>query len=96
MFDVRVEPDGEISLVGRFDAAQVEKAQAVFDSIQESRVINFRQLDYISSAGLGLLLKTQKRLKDMGERLRLKHLNPHIRDVFRYAGFDAIFEILDE
>ncbi len=93
MFEVRVEPNGEIVLMGRFDAAQVEKAKEVFDAIDASCTVNFAQLEYISSAGLGLLLKTQKRLNDHGERLKLIHLNRHIRDVFRYAGFDAIFEI---
>ena len=51
------------------------------------------QLEYISSAGLGVLLKTQKRLLAAGGKLRLVGLKPHLRDIFRYSGFDQIFEI---
>jgi anti-anti-sigma regulatory factor len=40
-----------------------------------------------------VLLATQKRLGDAGHQLRLKHMNRHIREVFKYAGFDTIFEI---
>ena len=52
-----------------------------------------RGLEYISSAGLGVLLKTQKRVMAGGQGLRLVNANKHIRDIFKYAGFDRIFEI---
>ncbi len=51
-------------------------------------------LEYISSAGLGVLLKTQKRAMATGQGLRLVNANQHIRDIFKYAGFDRIFEIV--
>jgi anti-sigma B factor antagonist len=47
----------------------------------------------VSSAGLGVLLKTQKRVMASGQGLRLINANKHIRDIFKYAGFDRIFEI---
>jgi len=93
MFKIDVSPNGEILLSGRFDAAQLDKAREVLDTVTQSSTIDFRDLEYISSAGLGLLLKTQKRLSESGNSLRLVNLNKHIRDVFRYAGFDTIFEI---
>ena len=93
MFDVQISESGEILLSGRFDASQVEKAKSVFDSLNKSTMVNFQNLDYISSAGLSVLLATQKRLNDSGEALKLKNLNKYIGDVFRYAGFDTIFEI---
>ena len=43
--------------------------------------------------GLGLLFATQKRLTDQNRELTLANLNPHIREVFRIAGFDNIFKI---
>ena len=50
-------------------------------------------LQYISSAGLGVLLKTQKRLSAAGGKLKLTGLSRHLRDVFQYSGFDRIFDI---
>ena len=93
MFRADLRENGEILLVGRFDAAQVESAHSVFDKIVSTCLVDFTNLDYISSGGLSVLLATQKRLGDMGHRLRLKHMNKHIREVFKYAGFDTIFEI---
>lgn len=93
MFEARISEDGGILLSGRFDAAQVEKAETVFNKITKSSIVNFEGLEYISSAGLGILLATQKRLSESGDSLKLMNLNKHIRDVFRYSGFDTIFEI---
>lgn len=93
MFDLKITPDGQIVLSGRLDASQAEKAKAEFDKITKSAVVNFKDLEYISSAGLGVLFAAQKRLKDAGQSLKLVNMNQHIRDVFRYARFDLIFEI---
>ena len=93
MFRADLRENGEILLVGRFDAAQVESARSVFDKIAGTCSVDFTNLDYISSGGLSVLLATQKRLGDAGHQLRLKHMNRHIREVFKYAGFDTIFEI---
>jgi len=93
MFDAKSTGAGEIRLSGRFDASQVEKARAVFDGVTATCVVDFSDLDYISSAGLSVLLFTQKRLGQAGHRLKLKNLNVHIRQVFEYARFDLIFEI---
>ena len=59
----------------------------------KNMVVNFKDIDYISSAGLGVLLKTQKRLGEGGHSLTLANMNNHIKDVFVYAGFDAVFSI---
>jgi anti-sigma B factor antagonist len=93
MFDVKISKNGEVLLSGRFDASQVEKAKAVFNTITDSCNVNFKDLEYISSAGLGVLLLTQKRLNEAGCSLKLKNMNKHIKDIFRYAGFDTIFEV---
>ena len=94
MFEIRL--DGGSSTVhmqGRFDAAQVGLAEGVFSKLNSSVVVDFAELDYISSAGLGVLFAAQKTLMDAGEGLKLINLNPHIREVFEIAGFDSIFEI---
>jgi len=93
MFEITRDAAGSVHLNGRFDAAQVGAATEVFSRVDDSCVVDFSELSYISSAGLGLLFATQKRLVDGGQSLTLANLNPHIREVFRIAGFDTIFEI---
>lgn len=85
--------DNELLLEGRFDASQEKTAVAIFDTLEGSCVINFKGVEYISSVGLGVLLKTQKRLSESGNKLKLINMNPHILQVFKYARFDLIFEI---
>ena len=93
MLEIREGNNNHLILTGRFDASQVEKARGVFLSLNEGRTLDFSGLDYISSAGLGVLLAAQKRLSQKGQALRLVNVNSHIRDVFRFSGFDQIFEI---
>jgi anti-sigma B factor antagonist len=92
MLDIRVE-DGNVFLAGVFDASQVVTAEEVFDKLTDSTVIDFSKLEYISSAGLSVLLRTQKKLSEKGGELTLRNLSSHISDVFRFAGFDLIFKI---
>jgi anti-anti-sigma factor len=93
MFEIGRGAAGEVVLKGRLDAAQCEKALQFFDAVADPHVVDFTGLDYVSSAGLGVLLKTQKRAMQAGRGLRLVNVNKHIFDIFRYAGFDKIFEI---
>ncbi len=93
MLEITIGSNDEVLLAGRFDAAQVDKAKSFFNGLSEGKTLDFARLDYISSAGLGVLLATQKRLQDRGQSLRLVNLNSHIRDVLRFSGFDQIFEI---
>ena len=93
MFEINDGGEGKVSLSGRFDASQTEKARSVLNRVGGSLVIDFGELDYISSAGLGVLLGTQKRLGETGNSLKLVNMNQHIREIFRIAGFDRIFEI---
>ncbi len=92
MLKITIE-NNELQLEGRFDASQEDYAMRFFNQIKESAVINFSELEYISSCGLGILLGTQKRLKESGGQLKLINMSNHIRDIFHYAGFDLIFEI---
>jgi anti-sigma B factor antagonist len=93
MFNISRNEKGTVVLEGRLDASQVEAAAELLDALTTSSVVDFSKLDYISSAGLGILLKTQKRLGASGQSLTLTHMNKMIRDVFRIARFDLIFTI---
>ena len=93
MFTIDSDTAGSVLLTGRLDAARCETAQAFLDRTAGKVVLDCSRLDYISSAGLGVLLKTQKRLMATGGGLRLTGVNRHIRDIFQYSGFDMIVEI---
>ena len=82
-----------MQLIGRLDASQVEVAREAMNRLNTSSVIDFGELEYISSAGLGMLLGIQKRLMESGGTLKLINMNRHIREIFRMAGFDRIFVI---
>ena len=84
---------GVVVIEGRLDAAQAAAAQAFLDGVGGDVVLDCSALEYLSSAGLGVLLKTQKRLKATAGQLRLTGVNRHVHDIFRYAGFDQIFDI---
>jgi anti-sigma B factor antagonist len=85
--------DGVVIVAGRLDAAHAPAAQAFLDGVQGTVTLDASRLEYISSAGLGVLLKTQKRLLGSGGKLRLAGVGKHLRDIFVYSGFDQIFEI---
>ena len=56
MLEITIGEYDEIILSGRFDAAEAEKARQVFLNLTEAKVVDCARLDYISSAGLGVLL----------------------------------------
>ena len=85
--------DGAVVMSGRLDAAQCPAALAFLEKVDGTVTLDCRGLDYISSAGLGVLLKTQKRLMAANGKMRLAGVKGHLRDIFQYSGFDRIFEI---
>jgi anti-sigma B factor antagonist len=93
MIEIRYGNDRQVMLSGRLDASQAGSAQAFLDQVDAPCVLDVGGLEYISSAGLGVLLKTHKRLMASGSGIRLVNVNPHINDVFRYSGMDKLFSI---
>lgn len=94
MLSIDRRPDGAVALAGRLDAAQAPAAQRFLDGVQGTVTLDCAALEYISSAGLGVLLKTQKRLMAAGGKLRLVGVSRHLRDILQYSGFDRIFEVV--
>ena len=94
MFEIGFGNGNTVAVEGRLDAAQAVKAQAFLDQVAGECVLDMAQLEYISSAGLGVLLKTHKRLMDSGSGIKLINVSNHIHDIFRYSGFDKLFQIV--
>jgi anti-anti-sigma factor len=93
MFDIRKGDDGILYFSGRLDASQVEAAEEMLAGTTGLTVADLSALDYISSAGIGVLLKTFKRLTDSGGRLKLVNANPRVKTVFHYAGLNALIPL---
>ena len=86
--------EGVVVVAGRLDAAQAPVADAFLGKVQGVVSLDCSRLEYVSSAGLGVLLKTQKRLLAAGGKLRLVGVNRHVLEILTYAGFDQIFEVV--
>jgi anti-sigma B factor antagonist len=93
MFEIRPGRDGSLRLIGRLDASEADGAMATLLQVDHALVLDCSELDYISSAGLGVVMETYKRLHSLGLGLRLANVSPHIRNVFRYVGLDRVIEI---
>lgn len=93
MFKIEFDADGNVTAEGRLDAASAPQAQEFLDQVVDQCVLNMATLEYISSAGLGVLLRTHKRLMSQATGLRLVNVSKHINDIFMYSGFDKLFEI---
>jgi len=93
MFEIHLGPSGEVVMAGRLDATQCESALQFLNALPEPRVIDLGELEYIASAGLRVLLLTQKRARGSGAGIRLINLKPQIHDIFRCTGFDRIIDM---
>lgn len=94
MFEIAFTDDGAVQLSGRLDASQAQRAQDFLDRIGNGPcTLDLAELEYISSAGLGVLLKTHKRLMAGSPGIALVNVNSHVIDIFRYSGFDKLFPI---
>jgi len=88
-----------LTVNGRLDSitsvALEKKLQMLVNGDVKHFVLNFSALNYISSAGLRVLLMVAKELKPTGGMLALCGLPDHIRKVFDLAGFSPLFLIHD-
>lgn len=88
-----------VILTGNLDTNTAPQAQQALDQIVDGGghkiVVDFTSLDYISSAGLRVLLATAKRLGGVGGTLRMFGLNETVEEVFEISGFSTIFNVYD-
>ena len=86
-----------IAFAGNLDSNTSPVAQQTLDGIlaggAQKLVVDFSALDYISSAGLRVLLGAAKKLHGSGGALRLFGLNETVREVFEISGFSKILVV---
>jgi len=93
MFSMQLEPHGIVRLTGRLDASEADRAIDGLDAITGPVTLDCSNLEYISSAGLSVMLVTHRRLRAAGHALRLTNLQPRVRNVFTYAGLHRVLQI---
>ena len=59
----------------------------------ESLILDFTDVEYISSAGLRVLIATQKKLKEDDIPFVIKNVNDPVNEIFKMSGFDKILKI---
>ena len=98
--DITTRTQNDITLVavaGTLDSNTSPQAQQALEGVLASGgrkvVLDCTALDYISSAGLRVLLATAKRLSGTSGALRLFGLNETVREVFDISGFSTILAV---
>src|SRR4051794_10889654 len=98
---LRVEAVGETAII-RFPGEKVtlnEEALSVFGpqltglidgAGRREWVLDFENVDYLTSTTLGALLRLNCKAKEAGGRLRLENLAPHLREVFAVTRLDRV------
>ena len=77
---------------GRVDTATAPELEAEVKPQRDgvtSLILDFKDVNYVSSAGLRVLLSLQKKMMTQGE-MKLLHVNDVVNDVFEVTGFDEI------
>ena len=93
MLELNVVGTGLARLRGRFDAAESDRALATLETLSGPLTLDCAELEYISSAGISVIMQTYKRLLSAGSGLSLVNMTPRVRNVFAYAGLDRILDI---
>ena len=93
MFEMRVASDGQVTLSGRLDAAESERVLQSFRALSGPTTLNCSQLDFISSAGIAVLMDTYKRLSSGGHPMRLVQVLPRVKLVLDYAGLSNLLGV---
>ncbi len=84
-----------LTLAGRLDTVTAPELEAVLkDALAgvEELTFDFEKLDYISSAGLRVLLSAQKTMNRQGS-MKVIHANEMIREIFDVTGFADILTV---
>ena len=74
-----------------------ELEDKIFEAIKnesKNMILDFEDLDYISSAGLRVIMKTAKNLKKSEGMIVLCSMQDYVKEVFEIAGFDAYLPIV--
>ena len=84
-----------LKIIGRLDTTTAPELEATIDGCAariKELVLDCSELEYVSSAGLRVILKAQKLMNAQGT-MKLTHVNETIMEVFDITGFADILTI---
>jgi anti-anti-sigma factor len=88
-----------VSVKGRVDAVTAPEFEKGLSALMAggdcTLVLNFSDLEYISSAGLRSILTTAKQLKAKDGKMIFAGLKGPVKDVFKISGFGSIFKLFE-
>ncbi|MFY9131188.1 MAG: STAS domain-containing protein [Saccharofermentanales bacterium] len=86
----------EIILEGKLDTQTAPQLDLEMAGLKDMRSVDmdFAKLDYVSSAGLRVLLNVQKRMNASGGRFIIRNVNESVMEVFEMTGFADILTIV--
>ena len=88
-----------ITITGRLDADSSPEAEKVVNEALEGQtkqvLFNLASLEYLSSAGLRVLLSTAKEMRRRNGKLVLCSLNEFVKELFDVSGFQSLIPIAD-
>lgn len=98
--ELRVEKKESVVVLfikGRLDAVTAGELEAKFTELiqggEENMVVSMEELEYISSAGLRVVLMVAKKLNASGRKIEFAALSGNVKDVFDISGFYSLFKI---
>lgn len=87
-------------LKGHLDTDTAQDLEKAFQELVDARkyniVINFKDLNYIGSAGLGVFMRFIEDIRNNGGDIKLTNMKPKIYRVFDLLGFPSLYDILDD
>ena len=84
-----------LKIIGMLDTETAPELEAVIDSELvgvHDLTLDFEALEYVSSAGLRVILKAQKMMNAAG-KMKVVHVNKSIMEIFEITGFAGILNI---
>ncbi len=89
-----------VELGGYLDAHTAPQLEQTFQEMLEQRqyriVVDFRELDYISSAGLGVFMAFIEDVRENSGDIKLAGMTPKVFNVFDLLGFPMLYEIYND
>ena len=101
--EINIREVGDVCILdieGRLDINVSNKIRENLDSVisngKKKIVFNLREVDFINSSGLGILVSSLKKIKENGGVLKILNLQNYVKELFEISQLIKVFEIYDD